>query len=186
MPPRRALVPCLALCALAACGTPAPAGLVPGALDLHCALPDGGARAQPVAEASCHATGGGDAGVPEAPEPLFNGEGDDADCKFHLRLSTTAVARDRDVTFTLVATHKGDGAALLGAEPSLEATLGAAHPAPNSGAATAEAPGGTYTIGPLRFDQPGRWTVEVHLFHHCTDVLEDSPHAHAAFLVDVP
>jgi hypothetical protein len=176
---------CLAL-ALAACGATVPVGVTRGALDTHCLAPDGGPVVQPTDEAVCHQAAGADAGAPEAVVPLFNGEGDDADCKYHVTLSTAAVARNQDVTFTVKATHRTDGRPLLGADTYLDASLTDVHPAPNTAATTTESPGGTYTIGPLRFDQPGRWVVEAHFFHHCTDALEDSPHAHAAFFVDVP
>ena len=51
---------------------------------------------------------------------------------------------------------------------------------------THEDPLGTYKIGPIVFDKPGRWVVRFHLFGTCDDALATSPHAHAAFFVDVP
>jgi len=50
---------------------------------------------------------------------------------------------------------------------------------------TTEAPTGTYTISPIRFPKAGRWVITYHLFEDCMD-LEDSPHGHASFYIDVP
>jgi hypothetical protein len=59
------------------------------------------------------------------------------------------------------------------------------HPAQPPGEAT-EAAGGKYTVGPIKFDAPGNWTVRFHFYEECSDVPEDSPHGHAAFFVHVP
>jgi hypothetical protein len=45
---------------------------------------------------------------------------------------------------------------------------------------------GVYTVGPVRFDASGMWTVRFHFFETCTDFAEDSPHGHAAFYLNVP
>jgi hypothetical protein len=45
---------------------------------------------------------------------------------------------------------------------------------------------GTYSVGPVRFDQAGRWFVRFHFYETCSDAPEDSPHGHVAFWVDVP
>jgi hypothetical protein len=41
-------------------------------------------------------------------------------------------------------------------------------------------------VGPIVFDQPGKWVVRFHFFENCDDLVEDSPHGHAAFYVQVP
>jgi hypothetical protein len=45
---------------------------------------------------------------------------------------------------------------------------------------------GVYTLGPLRVDQSGKWTLRYHIRPDCVDLTEDSPHGHAAFFVNVP
>jgi hypothetical protein len=49
-----------------------------------------------------------------------------------------------------------------------------------------EEPPGTYTIGPVVFDEAGDWTVRFHFNELCCDVVPDSPHGHAAFHIHVP
>jgi hypothetical protein len=44
---------------------------------------------------------------------------------------------------------------------------------------------GTYRVGPILFDKPGRWVVRFHFFETCFDA-PDSPHGHAAFYIQVP
>jgi len=164
----------------AACSSSAAGGPVDGPADAHC-----GTTVQATDHAVCMATG-----TPPAEEEehaaLFGSEGDDADCKYHVKWSATDVTQGSDVTFTVTATNKTDGSALVGAMPYAEIFLDATHPAPNTDVKTMEDPDGTYTIGPVRFDAPGEWTVRFHFFHHCTDVDEASPHAHVAFRVEVP
>jgi hypothetical protein len=177
---------------LSACGQPQTAsdagpagGFVQGALDTHCTQPDGGAIIQATSMAVCHLVAA-DAGAADFPPPGYNSEGDDNDCKYHLKVSSTAVRQNQDVTFTVVGTNKTDGTPMTGADTMLEGFLSDTHPAPNSGITTTESPNGTYAVGPVKFDAPGRWTVRFHFFHHCTDVADDSPHGHVAFYVDVP
>lgn len=183
--PRRSWLGVCGAVALSACGLPAAGGFVPGAPDTHCAQPDGGVRAQPTSMASCQLAAA-DGGVAELGAPLFNAEGDDDDCKYHLTVRSTAVTRSAPVTFTLVGTDKAGGGPMTGAETALEALRSDTHPAPNAGTTTAEGPAGTYTVGPVAFDGPGRWTLRFHFFHRCTDAAEDSPHGHVAFSLDVP
>jgi hypothetical protein len=63
--------------------------------------------------------------------------------------------------------------------------LGDTHSAQSTGSTT-EGPPGTYTIGPVLFDEPGKWTVRFHIHEECTDLSNESQHGHAAFFVDVP
>jgi hypothetical protein len=62
---------------------------------------------------------------------------------------------------------------------------GTAAPDDSRQAATEESPG-IYRIGPLAFGGAGRWIIRFHLYDECDDTAPDSPHAHAAFFVDVP
>lgn len=202
---RRAIVAAaVGACAIvAACGSSGPVGgPVTGQQDLHCRA-DGGVQAQPVSMSSCSATVDAgththdadagthdhDAGVetePEYGDTQFNAEGDDDDCKFHVAFTSTPVRQGDDVTFTVTATELATNNAATDAELDAEVFLNETHPAPNSGAKTTDKGNGQYTVGPIRFDASGRWTVRFHLYEQCTDALEDSPHGHVAFFVDVP
>ena len=130
----------------------------------------------------------GDGGASDTPDygPTLPGsEGDDDDCKYHVKWQSTAVAENADVTFQIVATVRKDGSPLAGATPYAEIYLTDTHPAPNTKVVTTETTPGTYTIGPVRFDAPGNWNVRFHFNDQCNDS-ETSPHGHAAFFVKVP
>ncbi len=163
---------------LAACSS-STGGPVDGPADTHC-----GDTVQPTDPAVCMATGT----PPEEHEhpPLYGSEGDDADCKYHVKWSAADIGQDTDVTFTLTVTSKVDGKPVTGAKPYAHAFLDDTHPAPNANAQTTEDPQGTYTIGPMRFDASGKWTVQFHFFSECTEVDEATPHSHVAFYVSVP
>jgi hypothetical protein len=182
----------------AACA--APGGAVSGAKDAHC-----GAKAQPTTEASCKPSEGGAGGMgtggqaqaggaggggeeeEEYPDPEFNNEGDDDDCKYHVTWSSTAICENSDITFTVKATKKADAEApLAGGSVDIEAFLTETHPAASVGEGSETATAGTYAIGPVRFDKPGKWTVRFHFDEECSDEPEDSPHSHVAFWVNVP
>ena len=194
------LAPVLASAALlAACSSNHPAtatdaGEVGGPLavtqaDTHCSA-DGGKAPQPVSEAACRLTADPDAGTPVPDEPygatLRGSEGDDDDCKYHIKWSSTPIRQNTDVTFTVTINELAGGAHATRADPDIEAFLSDVHPAPNTGAKATATSAGTYTIGPIRFDAAGTWTVRFHVSETCTDVAEDSPHGHGAFFVGVP
>ena len=170
-------------------------GAVAGPADVHCA-----GAAQPINQADCHLTGlpDGGAGNSAYGATLYNSSGDDDDCKYHLDWSATPIAESQGVTFTLAATYKATGApdppacggcavqGLTTQNTLAEVFLSATHPAPNSAQVVTALPDGSYTLGPILFDAPGKWTVRFHLDELCSDVAPDSPHGHAAFYVDVP
>lgn len=162
----------------AACSSPA-GGPVEGPADTHC-----GDTVQPTDPAVCMATG-----TPEEEHEhatLYGSEGDDDDCKYRVKWSADDIAQDTDVTFTLTVTSKVDGKPVTGANPYVQVYLSNTHPAPNAETKTTEDAAGTYTIGPIRFDASGKWTVRFHLFDECTEVDEATPHSHVAFFVSVP
>ncbi len=128
---------------------------------------------------------GGAADMPDYGPTMTGTEGDDDDCKYHVKWQSTAVSENADVTFQIVATLKKDGTPLGGAKPYAEIYLNDTHPAPNTAVATTETTPGTYTIGPVRFDAAGNWNVRFHFHDECNDS-EESPHGHAAFFVKVP
>ena len=169
-------------------------GPVMGAADMHCKLGDGGMKVQETRTASCHPApvdaGASDGGASPDTNPygptVFNAESDDDDCKYHTKWTASPIYQNTDVTFTLVGTVLADGKPLSGAAPYTEIFLDETHPAPPTKAATTETSPGSYTMGPVRFDKPGKWTVRFHVFGDCVDLNDDSPHGHIAFYVNVP
>ncbi len=170
-----------------AASCPNPGGPASGSPDTHCTDPDSGAIVQTTSQASCHPDAGGiDAGPTTYGAPLFNSEGDDDDCKYHVQWSATQICENAGVVFTVKATNKTDGTPLMGAQTQAELFLGPTHPAPTPFVTSTEGPPGTYVTQPAKFDAPGQWTVRFHFFEQCSDLLNDSPHGHAAFFVNVP
>jgi hypothetical protein len=157
--------------------------------DMHCATEDdGGPRVTTVDPAACHPDAGivTDATVDmvDYGATMLGQEGDDDDCKYHVKFTTTPVYQNTDVTFTVTATYKVNGMPLVSTNPYIEGFLNDTHPVPKSGT-TMEVGGGVYKIAGVRFDAPGDWTVRFHFSDACMDS-EESPHGHAAFFVRVP
>ena len=157
-----------------------PGGPVAGAEDTHC----NGVLPQVVDLSSCNLPA--DAGAPDYGPTMYNAAGDDDDCKYHVFFTQTPVYESTNVQFTLTAVYLTDGGPATGANTIMEVYLNDTHPAPNSGATTAETSPGVYSIGPILFDEPGQWTVRFHLHENCQDATDDSPHGHAAFYMAVP
>jgi hypothetical protein len=192
-------------------GGPAP---IAGGADMHCGtdvqpvslascmfIPDGGDDGGASDDGGAATGGGDDAGPlpcgengPSYGSTMYGTEGDDDDCKYHVSYSVGPVCENESVYFVVVATYKTDGAPLTGANPLAEICLNDTHigppkidSVPPQGLQTArESPPGTYTIGPIQFDEAGKWTVRFHFYETCYDTLDDSPHGHAAFFMDVP
>ncbi|HVT08419.1 MAG TPA: hypothetical protein VHO67_13250 [Polyangia bacterium] len=116
---------------------------------------------------------------------MYNATGHDDDCKYAVSWTSSPIRVGVDVTFTVTATRTEDGAPARCASIRPEIYLSTTHGVPAPRAAPVESPAGTYVIGAVKFDAPGRWTVRFHLYESCTDA-PDSPHGHAAFFVDVP
>lgn len=170
-------------------------GPVAGPADMHCMGASGDTMAQVVDYAQCnpgsmpsaHGDMEHDAAAGELyGAPMCGTQAADDDCKYHLAWSSTPIYRNHDVTITLALKMLSSGAAVAGAPVRAEVFLDDVHPAPNTGTRSTERAAGTYDVGPIRFDAPGRWTVRFHFFEECTDAVEDSPHGHASFYVDVP
>lgn len=179
----------LSACALVwACGTdPGPkGGPVAGEQDLHCQASDGGTIAQPIKPSACNAPSDGGTAHAHEDVVLFNASGDDDECKYHVSFTTTPIRESTNVTFIAEITEKATGLPAEGANPYLEVFLDDTHPAPNTNPVTEETSAGVYTISPVQFDLPGRWTVEFHLHGECSSTLPESPHSHVGFFIDVP
>jgi hypothetical protein len=95
------------------------------------------------------------------------------------------IFRDSDVSFELTLTSLVDGKAVTGADPRVEAFLDETHAGPTTNQVATDKGNGVYDIGPVQFDRAGRWTVRFHVYEKCFDLIEVSPHGHAAFFVDV-
>jgi hypothetical protein len=171
-------------------GTQSTAAAVAGPADSHCA----GKEVVVVDPAACHPADAGevdageaDAGVPKSDfgATLFGSEGDDDDCKYHVKWTSTAVTSGADVTLAIVATNLKAGTPVAAAKPYAEIFLTDTHPGPNTPVQTTETSPGNYTIGPVKLDVSGKWTVRFHFAADCEDG-ETSPHGHVAFFLNVP
>jgi hypothetical protein len=162
-------------------------GVVSGPKDSHCT------SSVTVQQAMCSPDAGADdggmamedGGGDSYPPTMYNDEGDDDDCKYHVKWSAGGVAQQSPVTFDVTLTAKAGGAPVTGAPVRAEVFLDDTHPAPNTNQTSSDKGSGRYTVGPILFDKPGKWTVRFHFFEDCADS-ETSPHGHAAFYVQVP
>jgi hypothetical protein len=155
--------------------------------DDHCKNPNGTDRVQAIG--SCVTMADEGDGADEEEMGIFFGrEADDDDCKYNISFTNTCIAQNQPVTFTVKLNRKSDGAAAPGALPVNPEIFMAegSHVSPSNTFSAPEGPPGTYAIGPVVFDRPGRWVVRFHFFETCSDIPEDSPHGHTAFYIDVP
>jgi len=156
--------------------------------DTHCKTASGMDIVQSIGMCVAAADDTGSPGNDEEFGVYYGRETDDDDCKYHVSFTNTCIKLNQDVTFTVELTRKSDGKAAPGALPAnpeiyMEAD---GHPSPSNAIKAPESPPGTYAIGPIKFDRPGRWVVRFHFFETCSDIPEDAPHGHAAFYIDVP
>jgi hypothetical protein len=120
---------------------------------------------------------------------LASHAGADDDCKYDVSFTSSCIEVGRDATFRVTLTARADGSPATGARPdSPEIYLESdpSHISPSVAITAPEDPMGTYTVGPIEFDQPGRWVVRFHFYETCSDLPPDSPHGHVAFYIDVP
>ena len=168
----------------------APGGPVVGGQNMRCTADGGAPISQPTSPSSCHPDAGAatlvDAGGGSGyGDTLFNAEGDDDECKYHVKLTSTPLCEGSDVFFTITATNKSDGTPLTGAAPFVQLVFGT-HLPPNTPQIAIEAPPGTYKVGPVKLDVAGQWTARFHFYENCDDTVPDSPHGHVAFYLGVP
>jgi hypothetical protein len=178
--------------AAGSCSATAGGPVTASAADKHCIVA-GVETKQETNESACMPADPGpppeadDAGAMSEFGDTLNGtEGDDDDCKYHLKWTASCIEQNKDVTFMVTVTKKSDGTPLTKALPDLEVFLSDTHNAPNTKQVPKETAPGVYTAGPIRFDASGKWTVRFHLREECVDLTEDSPHGHIAFYVNVP
>jgi hypothetical protein len=140
----------------------------------------------------------GNCGDPTYGPTMFNDWGADDDCKYDVTWQSTPLCENQPAYFTVIVTRRQDDAPLEGLEvsgqlvpgnPRPDIVLGCDHPIPNTPKPRNPSPEvapGTYVVGPVVFDKPGRWVVRFHFHEECNDFAPDSPHGHAAFWVDIP
>jgi len=132
-----------------------------------------------------------DGGVDMLPDPSPGTSNNDDDCKYRVSFTNDCVQKlgpgtGPGTTFRVTLTSLTNNMAPVpDADPYIESFLTETHPAGGNSKTTVVAPG-VYDIGPIAFDASGKWTVRFHFFADCSDVFEDSPHAHAAFFINVP
>lgn len=151
--------------------------------DMHCVEADGGKIIQ--AAETCP-SGGADASTEPLPGPRDGNEGDDDDCKYHVKFSNSCVSRNTPVTFTVTLTSRTDNSFVGGATTRIEGILNNTTPIANPPPVTTEASTGVYRITGVIFPAAGTWLVRFHFFETCDDTEEDSKHGHAAFNIVVP
>jgi hypothetical protein len=138
------------------------------------------------------ADGGTDSGTGPDDEEYavrYGSESADDDCKYDTSFSTTCLEVGKNVTISLTLRQRATGNPGNGGHPDSPEIFLAdkpSHISPSNSIKATEGPLGTYQIGPVVFDQPGRWVIRFHYFESCSDIPPDSPHGHVAFYVDVP
>jgi hypothetical protein len=119
----------------------------------------------------------------------YGNKAPDDDCKYDTSFTTTCLEVGKNVTVSLVLRQRATGNPGNGAVPDSPEIFLAdkpSHISPSNAIKSVEGPLGTYQIGPIVFDQPGRWVIRFHYFETCSDLPADSPHGHVAYYVDVP
>jgi len=182
---------------------PAPAactstgGPVAGEADTHCVDGDGVAIKQSIGvcqkdggDVGTAGAGGAGATADEEYVVRYGSSAADDDCKYDVSFTHDCVAQNTPVYFTATFLKRADSdAPATGDDPSSpEIFLDAdhSHISPSLDIKAPEVSPGTYKIGPVIFDAPGRWVLRFHFFEECSDIPEDSPHGHVAFYIDVP
>lgn len=164
-------------------------GPVSGPADTHCTDSAGMPIVQSIG-ACVSAASAADLQAGDEPEEFgvfYGSQASDDGCKYDVSFTHSCIAVDRPVTFDVTLLEKSDGSAASGARPStVEAYMEDGHISPSNSFRGPESPAGTYAIGPVVFDRPGRWVVRFHFFETCSDIPADSPHGHTAFYIDVP
>ena len=128
----------------------------------------------------------GNCGDPGFGATVFGTSGADDDCKYDVSWTSDPICENQGVYFTVTLKSRADHSLVTGASAAPDVVLGCTHAIQNHPAVPSpEVSPGVYRVGPIVFDQPGRWVFRFHFFETCND-LPPSPHGHAAFYIDVP
>jgi hypothetical protein len=129
----------------------------------------------------------GNCGDPAYQATMFGNQGGDDACKYDVSWTAPPICEKQPIYFTVSVKSRTDHSAVTSANVRPDVVLNCSHPTPAMPAdPSPESPPGTYRVGPVVFDMPGRWVVRFHIHSDCFDILPTSPHGHAAFWVDVP
>lgn len=131
-------------------------------------------------------------------DTLYDSAGDDDECKYHVSWAATPIHKNEPFTLTVTASDKATGApldtialqvagqpALSRIEPYMPCNLSHHAPTASYEAKVTRTGPGTFSIGPVVFDESGRWIIRYHFYEDCFDSTT-SPHGHIAFFVNVP
>jgi hypothetical protein len=129
---------------------------------------------------------------------LYDSAGDDDDCKYHVSWTSTPVQKGKPFTLTITATSKATGEplvhiaaqdpgkpALSRIEPFMPCQPSHLAPTADYEAPVTELGPGKFSVGPVVFDESGRWVIRYHFYEECFNNVT-TPHAHIAFFVNVP
>jgi hypothetical protein len=154
----------------------------------HCTAADGGGIAVPTLPSTC--TEAPERDLPAVPEAAAFAnaaslEVDDAECKYHVSLRAICDGSTRQLAFLADVTKRDEGTHATQAAPWLDAIQGNTHPAPNAKRDYEELQPGVYRFGPVQFDRPGTWSLEMHVYGLCPNS-PLSPHGHVYLEADIP
>jgi hypothetical protein len=154
----------------------------------HCSTADGGSIAVPTLPSTC--TEAPERDLPAVPEASAFAsaaalEVDDAECKYHVSLQAICDGSARQLAFLADVTKRDEGTRASQAAPWLDAIQGNTHPAPNATRDYEELQPGVYRFGPIQFDRPGTWSLEMHVYGLCPSS-PLSPHGHVYLEADIP
>jgi hypothetical protein len=160
-----------------------------GISDAHCRDEAGGDIVQPIGACATSAIASEDHEHEEEQLNVFEGRAAyDDECKYEVSFTNTCITLNQPVTFSVSLKRRMNGTFASGAAPSNPEVYMEAdgHLSPSNNITAPERSSGVYDIGPIVFDRPGRWVVRFHFFEMCSDLLEDSPHGHVGFYIEVP
>jgi hypothetical protein len=165
-----------------------------GAVDMHCIDASGNAINQTIGkcetESNTGQAGAGGATQDETYDVHTTSSAQDDDCKYNVSFTVGCITVNQPVTFAVkVVKRAAPGGPMTGDDPNSPEVYFASDPShitPSNQINAPEGPAGTYRIGPIVFDESGRWVIRFHLNEECSDIPDDSPHGHVAFYIDVP
>ncbi|HTQ07587.1 MAG TPA: hypothetical protein VMI54_27210 [Polyangiaceae bacterium] len=167
-----------------------------GAVDMHCIDDSGNPITQVTGKCETGSvdTGAAGAGGGASEDETYvvhtTSSAQDDDCKYDVSFSVDCVVVNQPATFTVkIDKRAAPGGPMTGDDPNSPEVYLASDPShitPSNDIKATEGPAGTYKIGPIIFDESGRWVIRFHFNEECNDTPDDSPHGHVAFYIDVP
>ncbi|MEY4547492.1 MAG: hypothetical protein RL685_3687 [Pseudomonadota bacterium] len=127
--------------------------------DAHCRDEAGADLIQPIGACAASATASEDHEHEEEQYNVFEGRAAyDDECKYEVSFTSTCIALDEPVTFSVSFKRRMSGAFASGAAPANPEVYREAdgHISPSNNFTATERSSGVYDIGPIVFDRPGR------------------------------